>query len=209
MGVLSKGLLAVGGFFFSLSGRQISEAPLLPLPIPSVRSREPLPSSAPSYLRARQRRSACHDLRTVETVRALSEMIAEVTGTLSQTIGSKIEEISSQQVVFFTRGDNIANLNEAMLYVRRNEHCVRIKIVTVVENKADVPAGLKADLEYLDRTYPEIDIEFLVIEGSFGPELVRKLSKKWKIPPNFMFIGSPGDHFLYGLAELGGVRMII
>ena len=142
-------------------------------------------------------------------VHALSEMIAEVTGTLSQTIGEKIEDISSQQVVFFTRGDNIANLNEAMLYVRRNEHCDRIKVVTVVEKKGDVPAKLKTDLKFLDQAYPEIDIEFLVIEGNFGPELIRKLSKKWKIPPNFMFIGSPGDHFLYGLAELGGVRMII
>ena len=142
-------------------------------------------------------------------IHALSEMIAEVTGTLSQTVGEKIEEIGSQQVVFFTRGDNIANLNEAMLYVRRNEHCERVKVVTVVENKADVPAKLKKDLAFLDEAYPEIDIDFLVIEGSFGPELVRKLSKQWRIPPNFMFIGSPGDHFLYGLAELGGVRMII
>ncbi len=61
----------------------------------------------------------------------------------------------------------------------------------------------------MNQAYPEIDIEFLIIEGNFGPELVQKLSRKWRIPPNFMFIGSPGDHFLYGLAELGGVRMII
>jgi len=28
-------------------------------------------------------------------------------------------------------------------------------------------------------------------------------AQQWKIPANFMFIGSPGDHFLYGLAEFG------
>ena len=54
------------------------------------------------------------------------------------------------------------------------------------------------------------EIEFVVIEGEeFGPKLIEKLSKEWKIPKNFMFIGSPGDHFLYGLAELGGVRLIV
>jgi hypothetical protein len=47
------------------------------------------------------------------------------------------------------------------------------------------------------------------LEGKFGPELIQELSEQWKIPANFMFIGSPGDHFLYGLAELGGVRLII
>ena len=52
-------------------------------------------------------------------------------------------------------------------------------------------------------------IELVVVEGTFGPALIQELSRKWRIPANFMFIGSPGDHFLYGLAELGGVRLII
>ena len=49
----------------------------------------------------------------------------------------------------------------------------------------------------------------MVVHGKFGPELIGRLSEEWDIPKNFMFIGSPGDHFLYGLAELGGVRLII
>ena len=47
------------------------------------------------------------------------------------------------------------------------------------------------------------------MKGQFGPELIRELSDKWKIPINFMFIGSPGDHFPYRVEELGGVRLII
>jgi AAA+ ATPase superfamily predicted ATPase len=46
-------------------------------------------------------------------------------------IRDKINEINSQQIVFFTRGDNLANLNNAMLYVKQNEHTNRIKVVTV------------------------------------------------------------------------------
>ncbi len=124
-------------------------------------------------------------------------------------IRTKIKQINSQQVVFFTRGDNIANLNNAMLYVRHNEHTNRIKIVTVVQDAGEVPEKFKQDIDFLDDAYPEIDIELMIVEGQFGPELIDSLSQKWRIPKNFMFIGSPGDHFLYGLAELGGVRLII
>ena len=120
-----------------------------------------------------------------------------------------IEHINSQQIVFFTRGDNIANLNNAMLYVQANEETHRMKIVTVVRDQSDVPARLSQDIEFLDDAYPEIDIEFVVIEGIFGPELISDLSRKWDVPTNLMFIGSPRGRLGYGLAELGGVRLII
>ncbi|MFV2068038.1 MAG: APC family permease [Pirellulales bacterium] len=128
---------------------------------------------------------------------------------ITQWIREVIEEINSQQIVFFTRGDNIANLNNAMLYVRDNEHTNRLKIVIVVHDSKEVPKELKKDLEFLDQAYPEIDIEFVVLEGTFGPELIQELSQQWNIPTNLMFIGSPGGHLMYGLAELGGVRLII
>jgi len=127
----------------------------------------------------------------------------------TQWIREMIEKINSQQIVFFTRGDNIANLNIVMLYVKDNEHTNRLKIVTVVENETDVPSDLKENIEFLNATYPTIEIDFVVIEGTFGPKLIGKLSKEWNIPKNFMFIGSPGNQMMYGLAELGGVRLII
>jgi len=121
-----------------------------------------------------------------------------------------IDRIQSQEFVFFTRGDNIANLNKVLLYIQGNEHTKRIKIVTVSpERDADLINRLKQDIEFLDREYPEITIEFVEIEGTFAPELIENLSKEWKIPVNFMFIGSPGDHFPFRVEELGGVRLII
>ncbi len=127
----------------------------------------------------------------------------------SQAIRNKIDDINSQQIVFFTRGDNLANLNRAMLYVQQNENTNRIKVVTVVPSEQHIAANLRKDLEFLNEAYPDIDIEFVPLTGSFGPELIRELSEKWTIPPNLMFIGSPGTHFIYGLADLGGVRLII
>ncbi|MCA9289625.1 MAG: APC family permease [Phycisphaerales bacterium] len=139
-------------------------------------------------------------------------VVAPLAGPLrgvARAIREKIDEINSQQVVFFTRGDNVANLNNVMLYIRANEHTNRVKIVTVVDDPKNVPPRLATHLEFLDEAYPDIDIEFVVVEGTFGPKLIEILSKQWKIPVNLMFIGAPGDHFMYGLAELGGVRLII
>jgi amino acid transporter len=124
-------------------------------------------------------------------------------------IQAKIDAIGSQRLVFFTRGDQLSNLNSAMIYVRQNEHASRLKVVTVVKDERDVSPKLRRDLEFLNEAYPDITIEFVVIVGVFGPALIRELSTRWRIPTNLMFIGSPSGHLIYGLAELGGVRLII
>ena len=142
-------------------------------------------------------------------VRAISTSISHGTNWISSIILTKIEQINSQQMVFFTRGDNVANLNNAMLYVKKNEHTNRIKFVTVVKSQADLPPKLRDEVAFLDRAYPDIDIEFVVIEGTFGPEIVKELSEQWDIPTNLMFIGSHGGRFRYDQASLGGVRLII
>jgi hypothetical protein len=117
-------------------------------------------------------------------------------------------KVISQEFVFFTKGDDVAILNKVMQYVQNNETTKRLKIVNIkkIDGSNDL---LKKDLEVLDRAYPEIHIEFIEIEGVFGPELIDELSIKWKIPKNFMFIGSPGDRFAYRVSELGGVRLIM
>jgi amino acid transporter len=121
----------------------------------------------------------------------------------------QMRRIADQQIVFFTRGDNLPNLNQAMLYIRDNEHTNNVKVVTVVAKKEDVPPSLERHIKFLDEVYPEMVLEFVVLEDRFTPELIERLSKEWGIPRNLMFIGSPGDHFLYGLANLGGVRLIL
>jgi amino acid transporter len=142
-------------------------------------------------------------------IRSVSEGIQQRTSRAATAILNKINQINSQRFVFFTRGDSIANLNQAMLYVRRNEHTNRIRVAIAYTDKKEIPERLAQDLEFLDEAYPEIDIEYVEVEGEFGPELIDKLSRRWQVPKNFMFIGSPGDHFPYRLEELGGVRLII
>jgi hypothetical protein len=54
-----------------------------------------------------------------------------------------------------------------------------------------------------------LNIEFVAVEGVFGPELIEKLSRQWGIAKNFMFIGCPGGGMPHTLVELGGVRVIV
>lgn len=117
-------------------------------------------------------------------------------------------KINSQEFVFFTKGDDVAIINKVMQYVQNNETTKKLKIVNINKDHYDNEL-LILDLKVLDRAYPEIDIEFIELEGEFGPQIIDELSTKWNIPKNFMFIGSPGDRFSYRVSELGGVRLIM
>lgn len=121
-----------------------------------------------------------------------------------------MNDINSQEFVFFTKGDNIVSLNKVLLYIQRNEHTRKIKIVHILDNKEKkAPENLLKDIDFLDRQYPDIKIEFVEVVGEFSPEFIAKLSKEWEIPINFMFIGSPSDKFPHKLEEFGGLRLII
>jgi amino acid transporter len=127
----------------------------------------------------------------------------------NSSIINLINKINSQEFVYFTKDDDVATLNKVMLYIQRNEHTKKLKVVAVFENGQQASFQFRSDLDVLDREYPEINIEFIELQDTFGPELIDRLSEKWKIPVNFMFIGSPGDHFPYKIEQLGGVRLII
>jgi len=129
---------------------------------------------------------------------------------VDHSILNTLDKINEQEFVFFTKGDNIATLNHVMLYIRKNEHTKKIKIVIVTDDKVKKPVDFDKEIQFLDKEYPEIDIELVEVEGKeFSPELVQELSVKWNIPINFMFIGSPGDRFPFKIEEFGGMRLII
>jgi amino acid transporter len=125
------------------------------------------------------------------------------------TVRRMLRELNQQEFVFFTKGDNVSNLNKVMTYVVENEFTTRLKIVTLLNPGEEVVPELLTDVRVLDRAYEQIEVDFVIREGKFGPQLIDDLSKEWGIPKNFMFIGSPGDQFPYQISELGGVRLIL
>lgn len=69
--------------------------------------------------------------------------------------------------------------------------------------------NLKRDLKLLDEVYPEIHIERVLVAGDFDPNTIQEISKRYRVPQNYMFIGHPSQNFPYRLEELGGVRLIV
>ncbi len=145
----------------------------------------------------------------LNTIDAIFDPIRAFVVKTDKKIQRIVDEINDQEFVFFTKGDNVATLNKVMLYITKNEHTKRLKIVIVLPPGQDPPEHLAQEIDFLDREYPEIDVELVIERGHFSPELIRELSKKWDIPINFMFIGSPSSKFAYKIEDLGGVRVII
>jgi len=145
----------------------------------------------------------------LNTIDAIFDPIRVFVVKLDKKIQRTVDKINEQEFVFFTKGDIIATLNRVMLYITKNEHTKKIKIVHVLYKGEEIQPNLAQEIDFLNQEYPEIEVEFVVVNGAFSPQLIRKLSKDWNIPINFMFIGSPGNKFPYKIEDLGGVRLII
>jgi hypothetical protein len=152
--------------------------------------------------------------RILRAVLATTQGLAERTMALNERIRTwvlgRIDDVNRQVVVFFTKGDHIANLNRAALYVLQNEQTKRLKVIHVYEREEEIMVDhLAKQLRTLDEVYPELRIDLILVQGSFSPELIERLSRRMGVPKNYMFIGTPGDRFPHNIAELGGVRLII
>jgi amino acid transporter len=130
-------------------------------------------------------------------------------GRMTGRIRKAIQRIIGFHVVYFTKGDDLAALNRAAVYVLGNELTNRLKVVHCYEREADIAADLAEQLRIIDRIYPSIRIDLVLVHGRFGPELIERVSRRLRVPKNYMFIGTPGDRFPHNIAELGGVRLIM
>jgi len=142
-------------------------------------------------------------------MRAIVERAGRIMGNLRSRVLDRIQEINSKAVVYFTRGDDPAILNRAALYVLQNEETNRMKVVHVYEDAKDIPERLAGQLKTIDHLYPQLRIDFVAVQGKFGPELIERLSRRLGVPKNQMFIGTPGDRFPHRIEDLGGVRVIL
>jgi len=127
---------------------------------------------------------------------------------LHNFIERQIQNLNSAKVVFFTREDNIAVLNKAVLYIRDNEQTNWIVIVHIYKNHEEIPPKLEQNVRILDEAYPKFRIDLVTVRGEFGPVLVDQNSTKLNVPKNFMFITTPSERFAHKVSDLGGVRLV-
>jgi amino acid transporter len=141
--------------------------------------------------------------------RAVVEKLGSASNWVHKVIMGEIQRISETAVVYFTRGDNMVTLNRAALYVLANEQTSHLKVIHVYEEESAIPAALAEQLRTIDRLYPQLRIDFVAVKGTFTPQIIEAISRRFKIPKNYMFIGTPGDHFPHRIEALGGVRLIL
>jgi len=140
---------------------------------------------------------------------AAVDKVEEINTWIATNIEGVISTINDQDIIYFTKGDNIATLNRAALYVLENEQSTHLKVLHIYQEEDEIPPELAHHLNEIDHMYPQLRIDFIAVKGRFSPEFIDEISKRLKVPKNYMFIGTPGDRFPHEIAKLGGVRLII
>jgi amino acid transporter len=141
--------------------------------------------------------------------RSLFENLSAASGWIYDAILRQMELIHERPMVYFTKGDSMVTLNQAALYVRDNEQTWRLKVVHVYDQVREIPPELAEHLRVIDHLYPDLRIDFVAVRGKFGPTLVEALARRFGVPKNCMFIGTPGDKFPHRIEDLGGVRVVL
>ena len=138
-----------------------------------------------------------------------SQSLTPENSVISKFFVKLIKNYRKKPIVYFSRGDDLANLNRAILYIKENESSSHIQITHIYQDKKEVSEIFKQNLSFLDRAYPDVRIDLLLIKGTFSPETIQALSRHLQVPINYMFISCPGDSFPHNVADLGGVRVIV
>ncbi len=151
-----------------------------------------------------------HILRVfLKVANDIANSISNTNARITEKITRAVDRLESHGIIFFTKGDDAANLNRAMLYVRENEITHHVTVIHVYDTPEDIPENLERDLRTLDSLYPELEIELVLRQGKFSPELIDQISREFGVPKNYMFLGAPSDKFPHHIGDLGGVRLII
>lgn len=128
---------------------------------------------------------------------------------LVENLFDLIKKVTSVPVLYFSKNDNLATLNEAVQYVLKNEQTKNLTVCYLSEEKDKYADQLSNYVQIIDEIYPKLKIDLILVNGIFSPNTVGALSNRLNIQKNRMFIGSPGGAFPHRIEKLGGVRVIL
>ncbi len=125
------------------------------------------------------------------------------------SIIDKIFAITDQRVILFARGGRLDRLHQAFNYIVKNESSRRVLLVHLYNSPDEnEEQAIKEALNPLQQIFPSLDVELIVREARFGPEVVDTLSQEFGVLKNNMFIGAPEEKHNFSVQDLGGVRII-
>jgi hypothetical protein len=88
------------------------------------------------------------------------------------------------------------------------EQRIEIPPIVLTDDTAEFLADLEESCVVLDRLYPKVTVELLIVDAPFCPETLARLSEELKVPRNYMFITCPNDRFPHEIGRFGGLRVV-
>lgn len=120
-----------------------------------------------------------------------------------------IINITDQRVILFTRGVGLRRLHAAFNYIVKNESSRSVVVLHLYSRpEQNAEASLKESLETIREIFPMINVDLVVRNGKFGPDIIEKVSNEFDVAKNNIFIGAPEEKHTFSIQELGGVRVI-
>jgi amino acid transporter len=151
----------------------------------------------------------CTMLR-VTLLRGLVRLTARRLPRVSWWFRKQVQDAREQPMVFFVKSQPLSKLNKVILYVMENENTQRLQFCHFSNVDEDPYIDyLKECCAILDRIYPKITVEMVLVRGQeFCPNSVKELSEQLNVPRHFMFVGCPDNKFPHSFGDFGGVRVI-
>ena len=125
------------------------------------------------------------------------------------SIIDRISAITDQQVILFTRGGRLDRLHQAFSYIVKNESSRRVILVHLCNSPDEnEQQAIEEALNPLNKIFPSLEVQLVVREARFGPEIIDSLSHEFGVLKSNMFIGAPEEKHDFSMQDLGGVRII-
>jgi amino acid transporter len=131
---------------------------------------------------------------------------------INKYIRDHFEDVTDGRFVVFVHHER--RLYQALNYIDRNETGWNIQLVvcrsTEYKKRDHTYYQLKELLPKLQQAgaFAHFDIKLDYIDEDFGPEMIDKAAKKYKVRKNRMMIGSIHHTHPFDYSDLGGVRII-
>ena len=121
---------------------------------------------------------------------------------LKETVSGKENE--SQEELLHSSSRSLNNNSPALT---TGEMPVTMTQISCINPVASIEE-MEENVRVLDKVYPKMKLELVIVDAPFTPETVEYLGTFFKVAPNFMFIACPGKRFPAEIQEYGGVRVI-
>lgn len=123
-------------------------------------------------------------------------------------IAALLQKVQCRSIIFAASEGTVDELRLAAAYVRRNEQLRFLKIVWCYEETSDIPAGLATARDQIDKEFPMLHVDLLLVRSRLEPALLASLARRLNVSSNYIFITATTAAAADDLASWGGVRIV-